>query len=92
MSALEHEGNQGDHPAECRPCKRVRSRRSVLLHRALHNPQGITPYEFTRGFTKEDALMFWTDARALGLVGVGRSKRGGRLFALPSYEAPRERR
>lgn len=76
----------------CTVCKVVRSRRAVLMTRALHAPDGLTPYEFTRGFAKADALMFWADAKAIGLVGVGRSKRGARRFALPSYEVPRARR
>lgn len=88
MTGVDHNGDHDD----CVPCKITRSRRSVLLHRALHAPQGLTPYEFTRGMTKADALMFWTDARALGLITVGQSRRGARMFALPSYKAPRERR
>lgn len=82
MTAHEHDGLD----MECVQCKVIRSRRAVLLHRALHAPLGLTPYEFTRGFTKADALMFWTDAKALDLISVGKSKRGARQFALPSYE------
>lgn len=84
--------HDGTHMGDCAPCRVIRSRRAVLLTRALHHPEGLSPYEFTRGMTKADALMFWTDAKALGLITVGRSKRGARTFALPSYEAPRARR
>lgn len=80
--------HDGTHMDDCAPCRVIRSRRAVLLTRALHAPLGLTPYEFTKGFTKDDALAFWTDARALGLISVGQSRRGAKLFALPSYEVP----
>lgn len=67
-------------PAE----RRERSRRAVILTRALHAPQGLTPYAYTRGMSKADALMFWTDAKALGLVRLGTSERGARTFGLRS--------
>jgi hypothetical protein len=72
----------------CVPCRVIRSRRAVILTRAMHNPNGLTPYEFTRGMTKADSLAFWTDAKALGLIRVGRSKRSAPTYALPSYEVP----
>jgi hypothetical protein len=77
---------------DCAPCRVIRSRRAVLMTRALHAPEGLTPYDFTRGMTKADSLAFWTDARALGLIRVGRSKRSAPMYALPSYEVPRVRR
>ena len=89
MTAVEHDGSHMDN---CPACARIRSRRAVIMTRALHNPHGASPYEYTRGMSKEDALQFWVDARALGLVTVGHSKRGAKLLSLPSYEAPRERR
>ena len=90
MAVAEHEHD--GMTMDCIQCQIIRSRRAVLLTRALHAPEGLTPYEFTRGFSKSDALAFWADAKALGLIGVGKSKRGSRKFALPSYECPRERR
>lgn len=88
MTEHEHDGLDLDCPA----CKVIRSRRAVLLTRALHAPEGLTHYEFTRGMTKADSLAFWVDARALGLIVVGQSRRGAKLLALPSYEAPRVKR
>jgi len=66
--------------------QRERSRRAVLMTRALHNPEGLTPYAFTKGMTKADALMFWTDAKALGFITLGNSERGARTFGLRSTE------
>lgn len=85
MSELVHDGTH----EVCSFCVRIRSRRAVLMTRALHAPEGLTPYEFTKGMTKQDALQFWADAKALGFIGVGKSGRGTKLFALPSYEAPK---
>ena len=79
-----HTGQHPDH-WECTECKHIRSRRAVITTRALHTPEGASPYEYTKGMTKADALQFWVDAKALGMVGVGKSKRGARLFALPNY-------
>lgn len=75
--------------ADCVPCNHIRDRRAVLTVRALNNPEGATPYEFTKGMLKADALQFWVDAKALGFVGVGQNKRGTKLFALPNYVAPK---
>lgn len=83
-----HDGRTMD----CPGCAHVRSRRSVILTRALHNPGGATPYEYTKGMLKDDALAFWNDAKALGLIVVGQSKRGAKLLALPSYETPKVKR
>ena len=69
---------------DCAPCRVIRSRRAVLMTRALHAPEGLTPYQFTRGMSKPDSLAFWVDAKALGLVRVGTSPRGARMYALPS--------
>jgi hypothetical protein len=77
---------------DCPRCRAIRGRRAVLLTRALHAPEGLTPYEFTKGLSKADSLAFWTDARALGLIRVGKSKRSAPMYALPSYEVPRVRR
>jgi len=54
------------------------------MTRALHAPEGLTPYQFTRGMTKDDSLAFWVDAKALGLVVVGKSRHGAKVLALPS--------
>lgn len=59
-------------------------RRPIILARAKASPDGLTPYRYTRGFTKLDALQFWNDAKALGLVVVGTSPRGAKLLALPA--------
>lgn len=88
MTEHEHDGLTMD----CAPCRVIRSRRAVLLTRALHAPAGLTPYDFTRGMTKADSLAFWADARALGLIRVGSSRRSAPMYALPSYEVPRARR
>lgn len=66
-------------------------RRPIILARARANPLGLTPYRFTKGMTKLDALQFWNDAKALGLVTVGISPRGAKMLALPwpkQTEAP----
>lgn len=60
------------------------SRRNVLLTRALHNPEGLTKYEFTKGFTKADAIRFWVDAGALGFVRLGVNSRGTAMYGLRS--------
>lgn len=70
---------------KCSDCHTIQ-RRNTLLHRALHNPAGLTPYAFTKGMTKADALMFWVDAKALGFKVVGVSPRGAKVLALPSTE------
>lgn len=88
MTAHEHDGQIMD----CASCRVIRSRRAVLLTRALHSPDGLTPYEFTRGMTKADSLAFWQDAKALGLVRVGTSRRSAPMYALPSYGVPHARR
>lgn len=59
-------------------------RQSVLRNRARRNPDGLTPYRYTQGFTKADALQFWVDAKTIGLVVVGRSPRGAKVLALPA--------
>lgn len=64
------------------------SRRSTIRHRAFANPAGLTQYEFTQGFTKDNALQFWNDAKALGLVVVGTSPRGAKLLAFPEGMCP----
>lgn len=73
---------------DCAPCRVIRSRRAVLMTRALHAPEGLTAYQFTKGMSKDDSLAFWNDAKALGLVGVGTNDRGTKVFALPSTEVP----
>jgi len=57
-------------------------RRPIIYARARANPLGLTPYRFTKGMMKSDALAFWTDAKALGLIVVGTSPRGAKLLAL----------
>lgn len=64
--------------------RRVRSRRAVIITRALNNPEGLTAYAYTKGMTKADALQFWNDAKALGLVTLGWSPRGARTLGLRS--------
>lgn len=59
------------------------------MTRALHHPEGLPPHRYTQGMMKADALQFWVDAKALGLITVGQTPRGAKLFALPSYEAPK---
>lgn len=81
----------GQHMAGCEACAAFR-RQAIILTRALHAPEGLTQYEFTKGFGKVDALRFWSDAKLLGLIVVGQSRRGAKLLALPSYEAPRVKR
>ena len=63
------------------PAKRQR----ILRRRARQAPG--TRYMLTKGFTKTDALQFWNDARAIGLVAVGVSPRGGKLFGYPTRSA-----
>lgn len=84
MTAETHDGLN----MECAACQAIRARRAVLLTRALHAPKGLTRYQYTRGMTKADALLFWVDAKALGFIVVGEQPSGGRLFALPSVEVP----
>lgn len=60
------------------------SRRGVLLTRALHAPEGLTAYGFTKGMSKADALAFWTDAKALGFVVLGKNERGTKVLGLRS--------
>lgn len=85
MSADENV-HTGKHRATCVECHVFR-RRVTIQVRALHNPGGLTPYEYTKGMTKADSLAFWVDAKALGLITVGMSSRGA-LIALPSYKVP----
>ena len=61
------------------------SRHALLRSRALAHPEGLPPHKFTAGLPKSAALMFWTDAREIGLIRVGVTPRGARLFALQSY-------
>jgi hypothetical protein len=63
---------------------RVQSRRDVIMTRALHAPEGLTAYAYTKGMTKADSMAFWTDAKALGFVGLGMNARGTKLFGLRS--------
>lgn len=72
--------------ASCQKCQHVTYRRGVILTRAMHNPLGLPPWRYTQGLTKDDALQFWNDAKFLGLVRVGTTRRGSPLYALPSYE------
>lgn len=67
-------------PAE----RRERSRRAVLMTRALHAPEGLTKYEYTKGMTKADALLFWGDSHALGFVRLGENSRGTKRYGLRS--------
>lgn len=64
--------------------QRETQRRATILYRALHHPEGLTQYAYTRGMSKDDALQFWNDAKALGLVRLGTSSRGARTFGLRS--------
>ena len=63
-----------------------RKRRGVLLTRALHNPAGLTKYEYTKGMVKIDAMAFWTDARELGFIKLGVNSRGTNLFGYRSEQ------
>lgn len=60
------------------------SRRNVLMTRALNNPEGLTKYEYTKGFTKADSIRFWYDAGALGFVRLGTNTRGTARYGLRS--------
>jgi len=60
------------------------TRRNVLMTRALHNPDGLTKYEYTKGFTKADSIRFWVDAGALGFVRLGVNARGTAMYGLRS--------
>lgn len=77
----------GQHLQGCVSCYRFH-RHATLLHRALHNPEGLTTREFTAGMPKADALQFWVDAKALGFRVVGvrddGTDLGVKLWALPS--------
>lgn len=68
--------------------KREAQRQATLMHRALHNPEGLTQYAYTKGMTKDDALQFWNDAKALGFVRLGTSAKGARTFGLRSELTP----
>lgn len=59
-------------------------RQGMLMALALHNPEGLTAYGYTKGMTKADALAFWNDAKALGFVVLGRNARGTKLLGLRS--------
>lgn len=82
--AVDPHTGKHDNCIECHAFKR----RVVIQTRALRHPEGLTPYEFTKGMTKDDSLSFWNDAKFLGLIGVGKSHRGTKLFALPFYKVP----
>lgn len=69
----------------------VQARRATIMRRALHHPEGLPPHRYTKGMMKADALQFWVDARALGLISVGQTPRGAKLYALSSYECPKPR-
>ncbi len=73
-----------EYVAEAAEARAVRSRRAVLMTRALHAPEGLTKYAYTKGMTKADAMAFWTDAKALGFVGLGTNDRGTKVFGLRS--------
>lgn len=60
------------------------SRRNVLMTRALHAPEGLTKYEYTKGFTKADSIKFWVDSHALGFVRLGVNARGTARYGLRS--------
>ena len=62
----------------------TRSRRGVLILRALHSPEGLTKYGYTKGMLKIDAMRFWNDARTLGFVKLGTNARGTNLFGFRS--------
>ncbi len=79
---------EADYKAEAAEAAHVRSRRDVILTRALHAPEGLTAYAYTKGMVKADAMAFWTDAKALGFVGLGTNQRGTKLFGLRSEVCP----
>ena len=74
--------------AEAAEAKHVQARRNVILTRALHAPEGLTAYAYTKGMTKADSMAFWTDAKALGFIGLGTNQRGTKLFGLRSEVTP----
>lgn len=63
-------------------------RREIIRGRADAHPEGQPAHRFTQGFTKADALQFWVDAQALGLVTVGKTDRGARLMGYPPEHHP----
>ncbi len=73
----------GQHLQGCVSCYAFH-RRNTLIHRAIHNPDGLTHYTFTAGMSKADAAQFWVDAKALGFRVVGENDGGVKLWALPS--------
>lgn len=77
-----HVGGRKCSCPDCLERRRTLSRRRTILSRAMANPSGLTPSGYTKGFYKSDALAFWKDAKALGLVVVGRSPRGAKVLAL----------
>lgn len=72
MTEHEHDGLTMD----CASCQIIRSRRAVLLTRALHAPEGLTPYDFTRGVH--------CGRRELAGPGVGSSVRPQKRSAMRS--------
>jgi hypothetical protein len=61
-------------------------RRAVLMARALNYPEGLTKYEYTKGFTKADSIRFWADSHALGFIRLGNNLRGTARYGLPSED------
>ena len=82
---------EGEWPPSEAELRAARSRRGVLILRALHSPEGLTKYGYTKGMLKIDAMKFWTDARTLGFVKLGTNTRGTNLFGFrsePIEDAP----
>ena len=75
----------GQHKRPCSGCHAFH-RRNLIMHRALHAPEGLTQRKFAAGMEKADALLFWVDVKALGMIVVGKTRAGAKLYALPSVE------
>jgi hypothetical protein len=58
-------------------------RQAAILKLARATTDGLTAYSYTRGFPKYDAMQFWNDAKALGLVRNGNTPRGTARYKLP---------
>lgn len=63
-------------------------RQASIKALAEQTTDGLTAYSYTRGFGKYDAMQFWNDAKALGLVRNGNNSRGTARYKLPTPAKP----
>ena len=59
------------------------TRQASIKALAKQTTDGLTAYAYTRGFGKYDAMQFWNDAKAIGLVRNGNTPRGTARYVLP---------